>query len=67
MGFLTQKLEARLRLGGDLPSELMFNGFYPVARNVFQDLKSVENLRIGKVLFYLKMETKLALHNQFLL
>jgi 4-diphosphocytidyl-2-C-methyl-D-erythritol kinase len=42
-GFLTQKLEARLRLGGDLPSELMFNGFYSVARNVFQGFQHVED------------------------
>ena len=32
-----------------------------------ENLKSVGNLKIGKVLSYLKMETKLVLRNQFLL
>ncbi len=37
-GFLTRKLEARIRMGGDLPSELMFNGFYTSSQDVFEDL-----------------------------
>ena len=43
-GFLTRKLEARLRMGGDLPSELMFNGFYSPSKDAFEDLPDFVNI-----------------------
>jgi 4-diphosphocytidyl-2-C-methyl-D-erythritol kinase len=43
-GFLTRKLETRLRFGGDLPSELIFNGFDSLAQKSFPDLDKFRNI-----------------------
>ena len=37
-GFLTRKLEARIRGGGDVPSELLFNTFDQIARKAYPNL-----------------------------
>ena len=39
-GALTRKLEARIRAGGDVPPQLLFNAFDPIAFDAFPDLEA---------------------------
>ena len=39
-GLLTRKLEARIRGGGDVPPQFLFNAFGEVARDAFPDLEN---------------------------
>lgn len=41
-GLLSHKLAGRIRAGGDVPSQFLFNAFEPIARNMFPELSDAQ-------------------------